>query len=688
MSLEEITRQTLNTKPSLFQRIRNSLAGKLAFLLAAGTFASANCNLEIPLRKIHYQQLCYSDHNCPGQQACIDNLCIDSNQSPKETHQDSNHSPDQETPSITKDYLGSIPIKSGITNQNGQIFFIDEQTGEPVTVNVEDESNNPLPHVYLTFFDGNGFETFQADLSGFTPFFHIFAHNSIKTLTLTSTSMQFHHYNSSTNDNSKEAAKRFSDWTKVVSGHYLECISAEEAKFRVERGNHLFDLGESLPLGIGEVISLTKKTLDNYYDVIDKLIEWGILEGGECAAFQKWYFVPPATEDNNNLRAALWYWECLPSIPPENCNDQIDNDCDRKIDYEDNDCVDCTPQHHQTCYEGSIWWFDSCDNPGEVYDYCSPNEYCEDAQCKLQEPVCTPTTEICDNKDNNCDGNTDENLTQICYSACGEGIETCIAGFWSNCNAPQASTEICDSIDNDCDGQTDEDNVCGPTCQDECDYEGQKECGAGQSINICTDKDSDGCLEWDYHDTCEWYEYCQNGACLECEYEGQITCTMQGGWGYKICGDHDDDGNLEWGDFIPCPPDADSACIGGECTSTPPPPECAADSDCEPDQKCEYGECVSETTSCSYEIIENGNSSQCSPGCEVFHYIGWCTQIECTTSCDTHSDCPTNQGFYCDPSNYCTIDSSSCGNCCDYTSKTKQPIYDSVTGEECGEACQ
>lgn len=70
-------------------------------------------------------------------------------------------------------------------------------------------------------------------------------------------------------------------------------------------------------------------------------------------------------------------------------------------------------------------------------------------------------SETCNNVDDDCDGASDENLTQQCGTTdvgeCSLGSETCMAGSWGSCVGEVSSaSEVCDSKDNDCDGSTDE----------------------------------------------------------------------------------------------------------------------------------------------------------------------------------------------------------------------------------------
>jgi hypothetical protein len=152
----------------------------------------------------------------------------------------------------------------------------------------------------------------------------------------------------------------------------------------------------------------------------------------------------------------------------ERCNG-IDDDC--------NGVVDDAPGVGEGCTLRS----GTCESPGQRL--CDPVS--ARVICNAPEP--SPMAEICDGRDNDCDGRLDESLvgcvveeeercnnrdddgddtideglTQPCESDCGPGVERCVAGVFQACDAPQPVNERCGPADDDCDGNVDEDGVCG-----------------------------------------------------------------------------------------------------------------------------------------------------------------------------------------------------------------------------------
>ncbi|MHC4838960.1 MAG: vWA domain-containing protein, partial [Planctomycetota bacterium] len=164
-----------------------------------------------------------------------------------------------------------------------------------------------------------------------------------------------------------------------------------------------------------------------------------------------------------------WWVGCTAEDPqPEACNG-LDDDCDGATD-------EGFGELGQAC-DGGVG---ACARQGIVV--CAPNG--EGTTCSATPG--DPRAEVCNGIDDDCDGSSDETLVRACESVCGAGEETCEyqagepgAGVnWAGCDAPQPRGEECNGQDDDCDGETDENLVrlCSTACGtgvETCQYAGE-----------------------------------------------------------------------------------------------------------------------------------------------------------------------------------------------------------------------
>jgi hypothetical protein len=143
---------------------------------------------------------------------------------------------------------------------------------------------------------------------------------------------------------------------------------------------------------------------------------------------------------------------------------------------------------------------DSRDGSGHKY-YSATNE--EQLSLALTRIIADaqPPQEICNNKDDDCDGNSDEGLPKFCNkpagqidpTLCDEPKETNCDGQDDDCDGiidegltnacgacGDVPKEVCDKVDNDCDSRVDEDTNGTEACGAD-----KGECKAGQLV--CTD---------------------------------------------------------------------------------------------------------------------------------------------------------------------------------------------------------
>ena len=145
---------------------------------------------------------------------------------------------------------------------------------------------------------------------------------------------------------------------------------------------------------------------------------------------------------------------CIAPMPMTDVCDGLDNDCDGTVDNHGVGVGDpCMTGMPGECSTG----FTDCDM-GTLK--CPPSKL--------------PVTEVCDNRDNDCDGMVDDGNPDggaTCTvvgqkGACAVGTIICQTGILTCTQTVMAKTETCDGVDNDCDGDIDEGPGlnCG-TCQ-------------------------------------------------------------------------------------------------------------------------------------------------------------------------------------------------------------------------------
>ncbi|MBM4396922.1 MAG: putative metal-binding motif-containing protein, partial [Deltaproteobacteria bacterium] len=271
---------------------------------------------------------------------------------------------------------------------------------------------------------------------------------------------------------------------------------------------------------------------------------------------------------------------CVDAIDPiaETC-DGKDNDCDGDTD-------------NGFSYGGTPVWTDPtdvskghppCDGVGE----CGANpEVVGQVECLPDGTKATCSTnpdgsnrqdkaEVCNDRDDDCDGTSDEDLTSVemstCKKAgvCGTGMTSivakCSAGVW-DCKYEAVpgyewpAEKSCDEADNDCDGETDEDFEYTDEINIEPVGKGAR-CGTGACANgwvVCSDA-KDG---------------------LKCDTSGRISEESCDGLDNDCDGDVDEDpkfrylGTPVWIDPKD-PAKGANACTGvGECGKAPGLVEC------------------------------------------------------------------------------------------------------------------
>ncbi len=296
------------------------------------------------------------------------------------------------------------------------------------------------------------------------------------------------------------------------------------------------------------------------------------------------------------------------SVVCERGNSALDADCDGQDDDCDGETDEGFEPTSTQCGQGG------CEASGET-------------RCVNGKKVnsCRPGQkhdESCNNQDDDCDGQTDENVDRLCMVSCTSGREQCSAGRWGACDAPGPQAEVCgDGIDNDCNNITDD--GCpppAPKCGDGTCSEPTESCDSCPSdCDVCPTECGDG--------TCDTVQGESSQQCV-------VDCPEQCGNGY--CGQAEDAGNCS----IDCP----ATCGDKICSATESAKSClddcpvtCGDGVCTTSQDEDAGSCAKD---CADECGDNI--------CGVTENT--CTCDDCTGACCGDEVCDADEGYETCPS--------------------------------------
>jgi hypothetical protein len=299
------------------------------------------------------------------------------------------------------------------------------------------------------------------------------------------------------------------------------------------------------------------------------------LHAGACRDSASGGFTCACLEGFSGTQCEVNVNECA-SSPCGNggtCRDGIASfSCDCPSAFGGRQCLDCPAETARACFTSSA-------ESGMVgVGRCrAGTQTCSAGVWGACEGAVYAAAETCNNIDDDCDGQVDEGLTDGgCTAGTGacvrSGTRVCSTGMYvCNAVAGSASAEVCNNIDDDCDGQVDEGLTDGGCTAGTgaCRRSGTRVCSAGTyvcnavagavAVETCNniDDDCDGQIDEELISTCSvGLGFCERSGTNTC-VSGSWQCGASPGSGRsETCNAVDDD----------CDGQIDEGITDGSCT--------------------------------------------------------------------------------------------------------------------------
>lgn len=324
---------------------------------------------------------------------------------------------------------------------------------------------------------------------------------------------------------------------------------------------------------------------------------------------------------------------------------------------------ECRPEAYQSCQDGSVYWYDSCDQRGALVEACAEGEVCvnqdEGPSCQTPDPNCEAQSyQACH-----------ENAVYW-YDSCDQRGDLITACGANEACERTGDTASCDSTCTDQSYQDCENNT--GYWYNSCDERGElvRSCGMNETcartgdtvscMTTCQDQDRQGCYNGDVY----WYN----------------SCNVRGSL-YRSCGSNEE--CVSSGDSASCVSTCEcssGACCDG-CNYRSSSYTC--DSNLRTEYRCSSTMCGGDPQRRVIRRKCSGSSSSCNGAEDPQSWTNsdTCNDFElCQSSNSSSASCSSSCSYGCTGS---SCDSTPCCTCCRLTPSPSLNQWTSFTSGSC-----